>query len=416
MSKAILLKGGRYTDGRITVRRDILIKDGSIAAEGACCDDATVIDISGMTVAPAFVDLHVHFREPGFPSKETIATGSQAGAAGGYTCVCTMPNLMPVPDSLENLKLEQEIIDRDATIDVLPYCTITKGRQGKELVDFSSLKNVCVAFSDDGNGVQDDCIMLEAMLKAAEENVIIAAHCEVDRLLNGGYIHDGQYCRSNGHKGICSESEYAQIARDIELSRQTGCRYHVCHISTKESVELIRKAKASGVRISCETGPHYLSLCQDDLQDDGRFKMNPPLRNSDDRQALIEGFIDGTIDVIATDHAPHTAEQKSRGLAGSAMGIVGLETSFPVLYTDLVRTGICSLEHLIEAMSCRPREIFNLEPAPADLVVLDLDRKWTIDSSRFKSMGHSTPFEGKEVFGKVVMTIKEGKIIYSENQ
>ena len=366
-----------------------------------------------MITLPAFADLHVHLREPGQTWKETIRTGSQAAARGGYTLVCAMPNLNPVPDSPETLALEQAAINKDAVIKVLPYCSITKGRQGKELVDFQSLKNSCVAFSDDGSGVQSNEIMREAMRAAAEADVIIAAHCEDNTLLHQGYIHDGQYCKSHGHKGICSESEWGQIKRDLELCEETGCRYHVCHISTRESVELIRQAKARGVRVTCETAPHYLVLCEDDLQEDGRFKMNPPLRSADDREALIQGLLDGTIDAIATDHAPHSAEEKSRGLQGSAMGIVGLETAFPVLYTKLVRTGRVPLERLVEALSEAPRRIFSLPPAAeGDRVTIDLDTPFTIDSRQFASMGHATPFDGWQVYGKVLETVKNGKTIY----
>ena len=369
--------------------------------------------VYSMVTLPAFADLHVHFREPGQTWKETIRTGSLAAARGGYTLVCAMPNLNPVPDSLEHLAVEQEAIDRDALIRVLPYGSITKGRQGRELVDFHALKGSCVAFSDDGSGVQSPEMMREAMRAAAAEDVIIAAHCEDNTLLRGGYIHDGRYCREHGHKGICSESEWGQIARDVELAAETGCRYHVCHISTVESVDIIRQAKKSGVKVTCETAPHYLTLCEDDLQEDGRFKMNPPLRTADDREALIEGLADGTIDVIATDHAPHSAEEKSKGLAGSAMGIVGLETAFPVLYTRLVRTGRLSLDRLVEALAIAPRRIFRLPEAPDDWVEVDLDTPWTIRSSEFASMGRATPFEGWEVYGKVLRTVYNGKTVYN---
>ena len=369
--------------------------------------------VYSMVTLPAFADLHVHFREPGQTWKETIRTGSLAAARGGYTLVCAMPNLNPVPDSLEHLAVEQEAIDRDALIRVLPYGSITKGRQGRELVDFHALKGDCVAFSDDGSGVQSPEMMREAMRAAAAEDVIIAAHCEDNTLLRGGYIHDGRYCREHGHKGICSESEWGQIARDVELAAETGCRYHVCHISTVESVDIIRQAKKSGVKVTCETAPHYLTLCEDDLQEDGRFKMNPPLRTADDREALIEGLADGTIDVIATDHAPHSAEEKSKGLAGSAMGIVGLETAFPVLYTRLVRTGRLSLDRLVEALATAPRRIFRLPEAPEDWVDVDLDTPWTIRSSEFASMGRATPFEGWEVYGKVLKTVYNGKTVYN---
>ena len=369
--------------------------------------------VYSMVTLPAFADLHVHFREPGQTWKETIRTGSLAAARGGYTLVCAMPNLNPVPDSLEHLAVEQEAIDRDALIRVLPYGSITKGRQGRELVDFHALKGSCVAFSDDGSGVQSPEMMREAMRAAAAGDVIIAAHCEDNTLLRGGYIHDGRYCREHGHKGICSESEWGQIARDVELAAETGCRYHVCHISTVESVDIIRQAKKSGVKVTCETAPHYLTLCEDDLQEDGRFKMNPPLRTADDREALIEGLADGTIDVIATDHAPHSAEEKSKGLAGSAMGIVGLETAFPVLYTRLVRTGRLSLDRLVEALATAPRRIFRLPEAPDDWVEVDLDTPWTIRSCEFASMGRATPFEGWEVYGKVLKTVYNGKTVYN---
>ena len=417
----ILLKGGEIVVGARKEAGDILVREGRIESVHPglpVAEGAEVIDLAGKTVVPAFADIHVHFREPGFTAKETIRTGSMAAARGGYTAVCAMPNLDPVPDSLETMAVEQAAIDRDAVISVLPYCSITKGRKGLELVDFKALKQHCIAFSDDGSGVQDEAMMRRAMEAAAREDVIIAAHCEDNSLLRRGYIHDGRYCAQHGHKGICSESEWGQIARDLELCEETGCHYHVCHISTKESVELIRRAKARGVNVTCETAPHYLVLCEDDLQEDGRFKMNPPLRSVEDREALIEGLLDGTIDAIATDHAPHTAEEKSRGLAGSAMGIVGLETSFPVLYTTLVRTGRMSLERLVEAMSTSPRRIFRiggaLEPGmPADLAVLDLDNEFTIDSNTFLSKGRSTPFDGWKVRGKVLMTLKDGKAVYN---
>lgn len=417
----ILLRGGEIVAGAQRTTGDILVRDGRIEAIRPGLpvpEGAEVIDLAGKTVVPAFADIHVHFREPGFTAKETIRTGSMAAARGGYTAVCAMPNLDPVPDSPETLAVEQAAIDRDAVISVLPYCSITKGRKGLELVDFKALKGSCIAFSDDGSGVQDETMMRSAMEAAAREDVIIAAHCEDNSLLRGGYIHDGRYAALHGHKGICSESEWGQIARDLELCEETGCHYHVCHISTKESVELIRKAKARGVNVTCETAPHYLVLCEDDLQEDGRFKMNPPLRSAEDREALLEGLLDGTIDAIATDHAPHTAEEKSRGLAGSAMGIVGLETSFPVLYSSLVRTGKVSLERLVEAMSTAPRRIFRiggaLEPGmPADIAVLDLENEFTIDSNTFLSKGRSTPFDGWKVRGRVLMTFKDGKVIYN---
>jgi len=407
-----------------TNKSDILIEDGRIVeiAPGLECKDARVIEASGCLVCQSFADLHVHLREPGYGEKETVATGSAAAARGGYTIVCAMPNLNPVPDSPRTLALEQEIIDRDAVVEVIPYCSITKGRRGEELVDMAALKERCVAFSDDGSGVQDESMMLAAMKEASAQGVIIAAHCEDNSLLDGGYIHKGRYCEEHGHRGICSKSEWGQIERDLQLCAQTGCHYHVCHISTAESVDIIRKAKARGVNVTCETGPHYLSLCDDDLQEEGRFKMNPPLRAASDREALIQGLADGTIDVIATDHAPHTEGQKAQGLQGSAMGIVGLETSFPVVYTDLVRTGRVSLGEVVEAMSERPRTIFGLGEAGlaagrrADLTVVDLEHPFRIDSSEFVSKGKSTPFEGKEVYGRVKFTVKDGKIIYQDGK
>lgn len=374
------------------------------------------LDKSGtdIIVCPAFVDVHVHLREPGFSYKETILTGSRAAAAGGYTCVCAMPNLNPAPDSVENLDKEIDMIRRDAVIDVLPYATITKGRKGLEVVDVEALKDRCVAFSDDGSGVQDSAVMRSAMERIAAAGGILAAHCEDNSLLHGGYIHDGIYAREHGHKGICSESEWGQIERDLKLAEETGCPYHVCHISTKESVQLIREAKSRGVDVSCETGPHYLVLTDEDLMEEGRFKMNPPLRGKEDRDALIEGIKDGTIDMIATDHAPHSAGEKSKGLAGSAFGIVGLETAFPVLYSELVLKGIINLDRLFELMSYAPRKRFRLGEAPDDRTVFEVATPYRIDSGSFLSMGHSTPFDGWEVRGRCLETVHNGKTIYKK--
>lgn len=363
-------------------------------------------------ISPSFVDVHVHFREPGFGYKETIRTGSMAAAAGGYTCVGAMPNLDPVPDSPEHLQEELDIISRDAIIDVRPYASITIGRKGLEVVDVAALKGKVIGFSDDGSGVQDDRVMRKAMETIAAEGAILAAHCEDNSLLRGGYIHDGRYAAAHPHRGICSESEWKQIERDLKLAKETGCPYHVCHISTKESVDIIRRAKDNGTNVSCETGPHYLLLCEDDLQEDGRFKMNPPLRSREDRAALIEGLKDGTIDMIATDHAPHSAQEKAKGLEGSAMGIVGLETAFPVLYTGLVRKGIISLNRLIELMALNPRYRFGIPMNDGDRVLLDLETPFTIDSATFKSMGRSTPFEGMQVWGRCEETIYKGKTVY----
>lgn len=420
----IVLKGGRVFSGGKSFEADVVVCGDRIAEvtpEAAILPGDKVVDCRGRWVSAGLVDLHVHLREPGFSSKETIATGTAAAAHGGFTTVCAMPNLEPAPDSLENLRRETAIIERDAVVKVLPYATITRRRAGREIVDFAALKPYVAAFSDDGSGVQDDDMMLAAMRAAAANDCIIAAHCEVNSLLHGGYIHDGAYAAAHGHKGISSESEWRQIERDIRLAEQTGCRYHVCHISTKESVALIRDAKRSGVRITCETGPHYLTMCDADLREEGRFKMNPPIRSAADRNALIEGVQDGTIDVIATDHAPHTAEEKSRGLAGSAMGVVGLETSFAVIYTKLVMAGIISPERMIELMAEAPRRIFALGGGlaageKADIAVFDLDNEFTVNPATFLSKGRSTPFEGWRLHGQTILTLVDGRTAYRNDE
>ena len=364
-------------------------------------------------IVPGLCDVHVHFREPGFSYKETIASGSAAAAHGGYTAVCTMPNLDPVPDSAEHLQVQLDAIKRGAAIKVLPYGAITVGEKGEELSNMSD--KVC-AFSDDGKGVQNDEMMREAMTAAKRLGKIIAAHCEDNSLLFGGYIHDGEYARMHGHRGISSASEYKQIERDLRLAEETGCAYHVCHISTKESVELIRQAKARGVDVTCETAPHYLVLCDEDMQEDGRFKMNPPLRSREDKKALIEGIKDGTIDMIATDHAPHSAEEKGRGLEKSLMGVVGLEMAFPVLYTELVRKNIITLERLVELMSFKPKERFGID-TNNDFAVFDISEAYKIDPENFLSMGRATPFAGREVFGRCLLTVHNGKVVYkAENR
>lgn len=364
-------------------------------------------------IVPGLCDVHVHFREPGFSYKETILTGSCAAAHGGYTAVCTMPNLNPVPDSQENLRVQLDLIDKDAKIKILPYGSITKGEKGEELSDMEEMSRYVCAFSDDGRGVQNREIMRDAMIKAKSLNKIIAAHCEDNSKLFGGYIHDGTYAKIHGHKGISSESEYCQIARDIELAKETGCAYHVCHISTKESVALIRKAKAEGIDITCETAPHYLVLSEDDLVENGCFKMNPPLRSKEDKQALLEGLIDGTIDMISTDHAPHSAEEKGRGLEKSLMGVVGLETAFAVLYTELVMKDIISLDRLTELMSYAPKNRFDID-TENDFAVFDISTPYKIDSKNFLSKGKATPFDGKEVYGKCLLTVLGGKILWKD--
>jgi len=362
-------------------------------------------------IVPGLCDVHVHFREPGFSYKETIASGSAAAAHGGYTAVCTMPNLDPVPDSAEHLQVQLDAIERGAAIKVLPYGAITVGEKGEKLADMEVMSDKVCAFSDDGKGVQNDEMMREAMTAAKRLGKIIAAHCEDNSLLFGGYIHDGEYAKAHGHRGISSESEYRQIERDLRLAEETGCAYHVCHISTKESVELIRQAKAHGVNVTCETAPHYLVLCDEDMQEDGRFKMNPPLRSLEDKQALIEGIKDGTIDMIATDHAPHSAEEKGRGLEKSLMGVVGLETAFPVLYTELVMKNIITLDRLVELMSFKPKERFGID-TENDFAVFDISEAYKIDPEDFLSMGHATPFAGREVFGRCLLTVHNEKVVY----
>ena len=369
-------------------------------------------DFNKLCIFPAFCDVHVHFREPGFSYKETIRTGSLAAARGGYTDVCTMPNLNPVPDSAENIKEQIKIIERDAAVRVHPYAAITVGEKGEVLTDMKALAPYCAAFSDDGRGVQSEDMMRSAMLKAKALGKIIAAHCEDNSLLCGGYIHKGEYARLHGHKGICAESEWKPIERDLRLAKETGCKYHVCHISCKESVELIRNAKANGVDVTCETAPHYLIFNDMDLKESGNFKMNPPIRSEEDRQALIKGLQDGTIDMIATDHAPHSSEEKSRGLENSLMGIVGLETAFPVMYTYLVKKCIITLERLIELMAINPRRRFGLQSTD-DICVYDLQSEYKIDPSEFKSKGKSTPFDGLTVTGKNLLTVCGGKAVWN---
>ena len=369
---------------------------------------------SEYAVFPGFCDVHVHFREPGFSYKETIASGSCASARGGFTAVCTMPNLNPVPDSVENLSIQLKMIEDQACIHVYPYGAITVGEKGEVLADLEGMAPNVIGFSDDGRGVQSDEMMRQAMIRAKNLGKMIVAHCEVNELLRGGYIHDGEYARLHGHRGICSESEWVQIERDLKLVEEIGCKYHVCHISTKESVDVIRKAKARGVDVTCETGPHYLVLTDMDLQEEGRFKMNPPLRSEEDRKALVEGLVDGTIDMIATDHAPHSAEEKGRGLEKSAFGIVGIEIAFQTMYTHLVKPGIISLEKLIDLMAIAPRKRFEI-PLGEDYTVWDLNALETVDPEQFLSMGKATPFAGHALFGKCLLTVCDGKIVYQSH-
>ena len=401
----LLIKGGIVVAEGESRKVDVLVADGKIAAIGESLivgEHTEVFDAEGCVVTYGLADVHVHLREPGYSAKETIATGTRAAARGGVTTVCSMPNLQPAPDAPETIAIEQRLIDEQAVIEVRPFATISSNRAGRELADIEALKPLSVGYSDDGNGIQTEELMRKAMQRISAIDGIVSAHCEDDALLHAGYIHDGEYARAHGHRGICSESEWGPIKRDVKLAEEEQCRYHVCHISTKESVAIIREAKRSCDHISCETAPHYLVLCDADLKEEGRFKMNPPLRAAEDRAALIEGIKDGTIEVIATDHAPHTAEENSRGLKGSAMGIVGIETSFAICYTHLVRKGVITIEKLIALMSENPRRIFRLGGAMrvgerADIAIFDITKPYRIDPAEFQSMGKATPFEGEEV-------------------
>lgn len=409
----ILVKNGKVWGEGGFAGDDILVRDGVVAARGNWLEagpEARVIDCAGAMVLPGLVDMHVHLREPGYSYKETIADGTRAALRGGFTTVCPMPNLNPVPDSVETLGQQLEIIRRDAVCEVLPYAAITRGRLGRELVDYEALAPMVAGFSDDGTGVQDETVMREAMRGIAKTGKVLAAHCEVESLLHKGYIHDGGYCRRNGHRGICSESEWREVERDIRLAAATGCRLHICHVSTRESVTLVRQAKQFGLPVTCETAAHYLAFCDEDLQEDGRFKMNPPLRSASDRDALLEGIADGTIDVIASDHAPHSAEEKSRGLEKSAMGVTGLEVSLPAVYTYAVRRGVISFDRMVEMMAVAPRKIFGiaggLMPGDrADIAIADFTTPFTVDPASFASKGKATPFEGETLYGTVRETI-----------
>ena len=397
-----VFENGRWRPGALAVR------DGAVIAPANAAHGAAVVDATGLVAVPAFADIHVHLREPGATAKETVASGTAAAAGGGYADVCAMPNLSPVPDCPETLRPELDAIARDAVVRVHPYGALTVGEQGRRLADLEGLAPHVCGFSDDGRGVQDAGMMREAMLRARAVGRPIVAHCEVDSLLvPGGCVHAGRWAAANGFPGISSESEWRMVERDLELVRETRSPYHVCHVSTRESVALVRAAKAEGLPVTCETAPHYLVLCEDDLRDEGRFKMNPPLRAAADREALVEGLLDGTVDCIATDHAPHTAEEKARGLRGSPFGIVGLECAFAVVYTALVATGRVPLERVLDALTARPRRIVGLPPRslspgePADFALLDLHALERVDSGRFRSRGRATPFDGMAVSAAV---------------
>ena len=412
--KVIFRNAKVYENGTV-INKDMLMTGASLSHFTATSIPSDAIVIDNSAILPGFCDVHVHFREPGFSYKETIKSGCAAAARGGYTSVLTMPNLNPTPDSPEHLKAQLDLIDEGATISVIPYGTISVGEAGETLADLYGIADKVAGFSDDGKGVQSEEMMLKAMKIAKELGKPIAAHCEDNSLLFGGYIHNGEYARAHGHRGISSASEYMPIKRDIELVRQTGVDYHVCHVSTKESVEAIRQAKAEGVNITCETGPHYLLLDDSNLEEDGRFKMNPPLRSPSDREAMVAGLIDGTVDMIATDHAPHSAEEKSRGLEKSAMGVVGLESAFPLLYTYLVEPGIITLEKLVEVMSEKPRERFKITRDPG-FTVFDLGDEYKIDPEEFLSMGRATPFAGVTVKGRCLATVYDGEIRYVDKK
>ena len=415
----ILKNAACYIDGAFT-KRDIAIIDGNVEFDiNKAGENSASVDFSDCIIVPGLTDVHVHLREPGFSYKETIKTGTLASAKGGYTNVFSMPNLNPVPDNVDNLKMQIDIIEKDACINVYPYGAITVGQKGENLADLVGMCEFVKGFSDDGRGVQNPDLMKKAMEFAKDNDKIIVAHCEDNSLLNDGYIHDGEYARKHNHKGICSESEYGPIIRDIKLLKETGCRYHVCHVSAKESIEAIRQAKKGGIDITCETGPHYLVFSDMDLKEEGRFKMNPPIRSKEDRQALIDGIIDGTVDMIATDHAPHSAEEKSKGLKDSLMGVVGIETAFSVMYSNLVKTGIISLEKLIELMSVNPCKRFGIHNEikngeKASFAVFDLASEYTINPDDFLSKGKATPFEGMKVFGKTLMTMCNGNLVYDD--
>ena len=423
----ILLKNGRQiNESNELVAVDLLVKDGIIIEMTECIEntEAQVYDLAGKLVSPGLIDVHVHLREPGYERKETIETGTKAAARGGYTTIAAMANTIPVPDSMENVTYIEGLLQQSAQVRVFPYAAITLGERGQEIVDVEALSETSIlGFSDDGRGIQEAGVMYQAMQRAKAVNKPIVAHCEDDSLLFGGYLHDGEYAKANGHRGILSVSESAQIARDIMLAQATGVHYHICHISTKESVELVRFAKAQGINVTAEVSPHHLILCDTDIvNDDPNFKMNPPLRADADRIACVQGLLDGTIDVIATDHAPHHEDEKAWGIETAPFGIVGLETAFPLMYTTFVKTGKMTLKQLIDCMSTKPATIFNLPygklevGAVADITIIDLDKEMEIDSTQFLSKGKNTPFNGYRVAGWPVMTLVGGKVVYKDEQ
>lgn len=420
--ESLVIKGAKvWYDGAFRTA-DVRIRDGvliEVASDIEPDEGEDVKEAEGKHLLPGLVDMHVHLREPGYGYKETISSGTRAAARGGFTTVCPMPNLNPAPDTLDNLREQLSIVERDAFIDVRPYATITMARKGDELVDYEALAPYVAGFSDDGTGVQSAEVMEAAMARIAPTGKLLAAHCEVESLLNGGYIHDGEWAKARGHRGICSESEWGEVKRDIEIAERTGCRLHICHISTKESVELIRQAKQRGVRVTCETAPHYLVLCDEDMKEEGRFKMNPPLRARADMEALRRGVADGTIDVIATDHAPHSAEEKSKGLEKSAMGVVGIETSLAAIYTFMVGGGVIGLEQMVRLMSLNARALLGMGGGiilgeKIDATLVDFRTEFNVEPDKFLSKGRSTPFEGMRMRGEVELTIAAGRVVYEK--
>ena len=409
-----LFKNAVIYDEGVMKKCDMLLSDAALSVfSGESTEGISIFE--NVAILPGFCDVHVHLREPGFSYKETVESGTMAAARGGFTAVCSMPNLSPCPDSKENLKLQLDRIKEGASIAVFPFGAITKGEAGEETSDMEGIAPDVIGYSDDGRGVQNEKMMLEAMQRAKALGKPISAHCEDNSLLHGGYVHDGEYAKAHGHRGISSESEYGPIARDVELVKKTGVDYHVCHISTKESVEIIRKAKAEGVNITCETGPHYLILDDSRLEENARFKMNPPLRSPSDREEMVRGLLDGTIDMIATDHAPHSAEEKAKGLEKSAMGVVGLETAFPLMYTHFVKTGKITLERLVELMSKNPRARFNID-SDVGFTVFDLSDSYEINPEDFLTKGRATPFEKEKVFGRCLITVYGGKAVYTDKK
>ena len=399
------------------VKQDAILDGGVLSfsvSQNASVSVPEMPVFSNCLILPGFCDVHVHLREPGFCYKETVASGTASAARGGFTAVCSMPNLNPVPDSKEHLQVQLEAIKKDAKVAVYPYGSLTVNEAGAVMADLDGMAPDVIAFSDDGRGVQDENMMRDLMLRAKTLGKMVVAHCEDNSLLRGGYIHDGVYAKEHNHRGICSESEWGPIARDLALAKETGCAYHVCHISTKESVELIRAAKAEGVNVTCETAPHYLVLCDEDLQEEGRFKMNPPLRSAADRDALIEGILDGTIDMIATDHAPHSQEEKAKGLEKSAFGIVGLETAFPIMYTEFVKSGKMTLERLVDLMCWGPRRRFGIT-SDAGYTVWNVEKEYSVNPDDFATLGRATPFAGRRVFGENLLTVYNGSIVYKSN-